>query len=58
MTAPSITTSVADTMLVMLAAVNAEGSLAPPAGMVERWEAASPNGSNIRDALASSSDDP
>ncbi len=55
-TAPSVTTTVPDTLLVHFAAVNAEGTLTPPAGMAERWEAASPNSSNTRDALASSSD--
>ncbi|HVW34371.1 MAG TPA: metallophosphoesterase, partial [Acidimicrobiia bacterium] len=55
-TAPTLTTTVAGTMLVDLSAVNAEGTLAPPAGMTERWEAASPNGSNGRDALASAAD--
>ncbi len=54
--APSITTTVADTRLVQLAAINAEGTLSPPAGMAERWEATSPNSSNTRDALASASD--
>jgi hypothetical protein len=57
-TAPSITTTVPDTLLVHFAAVNAEGTLSPPSGMAERWEAASPNSSNTRDALASSSDAP
>ena len=58
LTAPSVTTAVADTLLVELAAISAEGTLAPPSGMSERWEAASPNSSNSRDALASASDGP
>jgi hypothetical protein len=55
-TAPSVTTTVADTRLVHLAAIRAEGTLSAPAGMDERWEATSPNSSNSRDALASASD--
>ena len=55
-TAPSVTTSVPEAMLVHLAAVKAEGTFTPPAGMTERWEAASSNGANANDALASSSD--
>jgi hypothetical protein len=56
-TAPSITTTVANTMLVQLASVNAEGTLTPPAGMTEAWEATSPNttAGNTRDVLSSSS---
>ncbi len=54
-TAPSITT-IADTVLVHLAALNAEGTMSPPVGMTERWEAASPHSSTTRDALASASD--
>ena len=55
--APSITTTVANTMLVQLVGVNAEGTLTAPAGMTEAWEAASPNttAGNTRDVLSSSS---
>ncbi|HEU5448818.1 MAG TPA: hypothetical protein VFW57_07370, partial [Acidimicrobiia bacterium] len=52
---PSISTTVTNTMLVQVVAVNAEGSLTPPAGMTEAWEARSPNTGNTRDVLASSS---
>jgi hypothetical protein len=54
--APSITTTVAGTVLVHMAAVNAQATLTAPAGLTERWEAAAPNADNTRDALASSSD--
>jgi hypothetical protein len=58
-TAPSVTATVPDTLLVHFAAINAEGSLAPPPGMTEGWEARSPNSTKtISDALASSSDSP
>jgi hypothetical protein len=57
-TAPSVTTTVADTLLIHLAAIGAEGNLEAPPGMTERWQAASPNASNSRDALASLSDAP
>ena len=55
--APSITTGVANTMLVQLVSINAEGTLTPPSGMTEVWEAASPNTSSgsTRDVLSSSS---
>jgi len=53
--APSITTTVANTMLVQVVGVNAEGTLSPPAGMTEAWEAASPNSGSTRDVLQSSS---
>ena len=53
--APSISTTVANTMLVQVVAINAEGSLTPPAGMTEAWEAGSPNSGSTRDVLASSS---
>ena len=55
-TAPSVTTTVADARLLHFAAVNAEGTIAPPGGMAERWEAASPNSSNTRDAIAALAD--
>ena len=54
--APSITTTVANARLLHLAAVNAEGAISPPEGMTERWEAASPNPRNSRDALAAMAD--
>jgi hypothetical protein len=55
--APSVSASVANTMLVQLVTVNAEGTLTAPAGMTEAWEAASPNtaAGNARDVLVSSS---
>jgi hypothetical protein len=53
--APGITTSVANAMVVQLVTVNAEGTLSPPAGMDEIWEAFSPNSSSARDVLMSSS---
>jgi hypothetical protein len=53
--APSITTTVANAMVVQVVGVNAEGTLTAPAGMTEAWEAASPNSGNTRDVLASSS---
>ena len=56
--APSITTTVPDTLLVHFAAVAAEGSLTAPAGMVERWEADAPRAKSSRDAMASASDGP
>lgn len=57
LTAPSVTTTVDGTMLVHLAAINAEGSLTPPPAMTERWEARSPNtAKTTSDGLASSSD--
>jgi hypothetical protein len=55
-TAPSITTTVPDTRLVQLVAVNSQGTVSPPADMTERWEARSPNLSSARDALAASAD--
>jgi len=53
--APSITTTVANAMLVQVVGVNAEGTLTPPGGMAEAWEASSPNSSSTRDVLGSSS---
>ena len=53
--APSITTTVANTMVVQVVSLNAEGTLTAPAGMTEVWEAASPNTGNTRDVLSSSS---
>ncbi len=38
MTAPSITTQVAGSLLIHLAAVNAEGSFTAPTGMTRRWK--------------------
>ena len=57
-TGPSVTTTVAGSLLVHLAAVAAEGQLTPPAGMTERWETRSPNDTNTRDVLAAASDEP
>ncbi|MEW6472644.1 MAG: metallophosphoesterase [Actinomycetota bacterium] len=54
-TAPSIRTGVRNAVLVHFAAVNAEGTVAPPEGMTQRWLAASPGG-DARDALAASFD--
>jgi hypothetical protein len=53
--APSITTTVANAMLVQVVGVNAEGTLTPPGGMTEAWEASAPNTSSTRDVLQSSS---
>jgi hypothetical protein len=55
-TAPSITTTVAGARLLHFAAVNAEGTLVAPDGMVQRWLAAAPVGATS-DALAASFDD-
>ncbi|MGH9036065.1 MAG: hypothetical protein ACRD0O_09890, partial [Acidimicrobiia bacterium] len=55
-TAPSVTTTAAGAMVLHLAAINAEGTLSPPAGSTERWENSAFNSSNTRDALAESSD--
>jgi hypothetical protein len=54
-TAPSLTTTVAGTRLVLLTGVNAEGTMIPPDGMTPRWVDAAPTGGTA-DALASSSD--
>jgi hypothetical protein len=53
--AGSITTTIDGTMLVHLATVNADGTMTPPGGWAEAWEAASPNSTNTRDVLMSSS---
>ena len=57
-TAPSITTQVDGDLLVFFAAVNAEGTIAPPGGMTERWEAAAPRAGSTRDATAAGADEP
>jgi hypothetical protein len=57
-TAPSITTTVPDTLLVHVGAINAAANVSAPAGMTERWEADSPNLTSTRDVTASSSDAP
>jgi hypothetical protein len=54
--APGITTSVANTLLLHLAAVAAEGTITPPAGMAEQWEAASASPSDNRDVVVSESE--
>jgi hypothetical protein len=54
--APAITTSQPDTVLVLVAAINAEGQLKPPPDMTTRWKAASPNKKKAADALVSFSD--
>ncbi len=54
--APSLIASVPGTQLLHLAAVNAEGTITPPQGMDERWEAASPSGSSARDVLSALAD--
>jgi hypothetical protein len=54
--APALIASVPGTQLLHLAAVNAEGTITPPQGMDERWEATSPNGSSARDALTALAD--
>jgi hypothetical protein len=53
--APSITTTVANAMLVQVVGINAERTLTPPSGMTETWEASSPNSSSTRDVLQASS---
>ena len=53
--APDITTSVANAMVVQFVTVNSEGTLSPPAGMDEVWEANSPHPEKDRDVLMSSS---
>ena len=55
-TAPSVTTTVENALLVHLAAVNAEGSLTPPTGMTERWEQTAWKADSPRDVTASTSD--
>ncbi|HEV8624732.1 MAG TPA: metallophosphoesterase, partial [Acidimicrobiia bacterium] len=57
-TAPSVTPSVAGTLLVHLAAVNAEGSLQPPPGMTGRWKASSRHSKKPTDVVAASADSP
>ena len=54
--APSLDATVPDSLLLHLAAVNAEGTVTPPAGMTERWEMSSPNPKNARDVLAALAD--
>jgi hypothetical protein len=53
--APVITTTVPNTLLVHLAAVSAEATVAPPTGMTERWEATAANTSK-KDVVASLSE--
>ena len=53
--APSINTTVANTMLVQIVTVNAGGTVTAPAGMTEVWEAQSPAGDPSRSVLSSSS---
>ncbi|HLF41348.1 MAG TPA: hypothetical protein VI854_07735, partial [Acidimicrobiia bacterium] len=55
-TAPSVTTTVAGALVVHLGAVNSEGTISPPTGMSERWEAAAPRAGSDRDATAAASD--
>jgi len=57
-TAPSVTPSMAGTLLVLLAAVNAEGSLQPPSGMAARWKAGSRDSKQPADVLAGAADGP
>jgi hypothetical protein len=54
--APSLDLDVAGTRLLHLVAVNAEGDVSPPSGMTERYEVASPNLTQPRDAIAQVSD--
>ena len=54
--APSVTPTGADTLLVNLVAINAEGSLTPPAGMTTRWKALSRHKKKPTDVLAISAD--
>jgi hypothetical protein len=55
--APSITPSVAGALLVYLGAVNAEGSLRPPAGMAGRWTASSRHSKKTTDVVAEAADE-
>jgi hypothetical protein len=55
-TAPSITTTTDGAMLLHLAAINAEGTISPPAGSTERWENSAFRVDSTRDALAEVSD--
>jgi hypothetical protein len=54
--APSITTTTPGAMILHLAAINAEGTIAPPSGSTERWENFAFRTDSTRDALAESSD--
>ena len=54
--APSVTPTVADSRLVNLVAINAEGSLTPPPGMTTRWTALSRHPDKPTDVLAGSAD--
>jgi hypothetical protein len=54
--APSVTPTVADSLLVNIVAINAEGSLTPPPGMTTRWKASSRHSKKPTDVLAASSD--
>ncbi len=54
--APSITTTTAGAMILHLAAINAEGTIAPPGGSTERWENHAFRVDSTRDALAASAD--
>ncbi|MGH8972545.1 MAG: DUF7594 domain-containing protein [Acidimicrobiia bacterium] len=54
--APSITTTTPGAMILHLAAINAEGTISPPAGSTERWENHAFRVDSTRDALAESSD--
>ncbi|MCA1845933.1 MAG: metallophosphoesterase, partial [Actinobacteria bacterium] len=57
-TAPSVTPAVAGTLLVLLVAVNAEGSLSPPSGMTGRWTAGSRHSKTPTDVAAAAADSP
>ncbi|MGH9002077.1 MAG: DUF7594 domain-containing protein [Acidimicrobiia bacterium] len=54
--APSIITTTPGAMVLHLGAINAEGTIAPPAGSTERWENSAFRSDNTRDALAAASD--
>ena len=54
--APSVNTITAGAMVLHLAALNADGSISPPAGSAERWENSAYNPNNERDVQAESSD--
>jgi hypothetical protein len=49
--APSVTTTTPDTVLVHLAAVASDGVLTAPPGMTEAWEAAAPGASTRKNTL-------
>ncbi|MGH9021599.1 MAG: hypothetical protein ACRDV9_00605, partial [Acidimicrobiia bacterium] len=55
-TAPSISATSDDTLLVHLAAVGGQGTITPPSGMTERFEASSPRLTSPRGVVVASAD--